>query len=110
MYIVIVLVAVLMAFISGCVSGKSLQDRHHMSRLVVPSDGDYLIFEASTGVDYPADDADAEAVRRDWIRQWLERRGLCANGFEVIKRVELGDSADNPYRHDLRYTLRCATP
>lgn len=80
-----------------------------MSRLYTAEDDTTLVFEASVSPDYPANDDNAEAVRHAWISQWLERRRLCANGFIVLDRVELGSASDNPYRHDLRYTLRCAS-
>ncbi len=94
--------------VSGCISGKSLQDRHSMSRLVTTPGSDSITFEASVSPDYPADSEAAEREREDWMRQWLERARICGNGFEVVKRVPIGSAADNPYRHDLRYTLRCS--
>ncbi len=79
-----------------------------MSRLIMPSAGDNIVFEASVSPDYPLDSQAAEQERRRWMQQWLERTGSCPDGFEIIDRVRLGDSIDNPYRHDLRYTLRCS--
>lgn len=78
-----------------------------MSRLVISPDSSDIIFEASTGPDYPADSELAEEERRRWISQWLDRSDTCPNGFTIVDRVRIGDAADNPYRHDLRYTLRC---
>ena len=88
-------------------SGKLIHDRHSMSRLYVPDDGDRIVFEASVSPDYPAQGEEAEAARMLWIKQWLKQRNLCANGFEIEERTKIGSAADNPYHHDLRYTLRC---
>ncbi|MFK8016385.1 MAG: hypothetical protein AB8G17_13215 [Gammaproteobacteria bacterium] len=94
--------------LSGCAtSTKALADRHSMSRLWAAPEGDLIYFEATVSPDYPLDSAAAEVVREDWMAQWLERGRLCANGFEVIDRIRIGSAADNPYQHDLRYTLRC---
>lgn len=93
--------------VGGCVSGKSLGDRHSMSRLVNDPGSDTITFEATVSPDYPATSDAAEREREDWMRQWLDRARLCANGFTVVDRVSIGSAADNPYRHDLRYTLRC---
>lgn len=104
---VLVVLAVLAQ--AGCVSGKSLQDRHSMSRLWASPDGRDIFFEASVGPDYPLDSAAAEAERENWMRQWLERERLCPDGFEIIDRRQIGSALDNPYHHDLRYTLRCVS-
>jgi hypothetical protein len=93
----------------GCVSGKSLQDRHSMSRLWASPDGSDIFFEASVGPDYPLNSAAAEAQRRSWMGQWLDRARLCPDGFEIIDRRQIGSAIDNPYHHDLRYTLRCVS-
>ncbi len=95
--------------VGGCVSGKSLADRHSMSRLVNEPGSDTITFEATVSPDYPAASEAAERERENWMRQWLDRSRLCAEGFEVVKRVVIGSAADNPYRHDLRYTLRCTS-
>jgi hypothetical protein len=80
-----------------------------MSRLWSDSDGT-IVFEASISPDYPLDSAVAEAERENWMAQWLERKRMCVNGFEVIDRTPIGSAADNPYQHDLRYRLRCLAP
>ena len=90
-------------------SGKSLVDRHSMSRLYTAPEGDLIIFEATVSPDYPLDSAEAEVERESWMSQWLERERMCADGFEIIDRIRIGSAADNPYRHDLRYTLKCSS-
>lgn len=91
-------------------SGKSLQDRHSMSRLYISPSGSDIVFEASVGPDYPLDSAAAEAEREAWMSQWLDRKRMCQDGFEIMDRQEIGSAIDNPYQHDLRYTLRCVSP
>lgn len=78
-----------------------------MSRLWVDPESKDILFEATVSPDYPVDTPAAEEVRRDWMRQWLERQSLCQKGFAVVSRERLGRTADNPYLHDLRYKLRC---
>ncbi|MEO1576780.1 MAG: hypothetical protein AAFU65_17670 [Pseudomonadota bacterium] len=78
-----------------------------MSRIILTPNSSDIVFEASVSPDYPLDSEVAEEERRRWIEQWLERSDTCPNGFEVLKRERLGSAADNPYQHDLRYTLRC---
>lgn len=109
-------VLAVLALAGGCagsgvaryVSGKDLQDRHSMSRLYPATDGATLIFEASVSAEYPPDDPAAEAARERWIAQWLARRSLCPDGYEILDRAHLGAAADNPYGHHLRYRLRCS--
>ncbi|MFK7886059.1 MAG: hypothetical protein AB8G16_04265 [Gammaproteobacteria bacterium] len=96
-------------FALGCastLSGKSVHDRHGMSRLWATDEGG-IVFEASISPDYPLDSPAAESAREKWMRQWLDRQSMCLHGFEVIDRKRIGSAADNPYQHDLRYTLRC---
>ncbi len=101
--------ALLAALASGCASsGIGNYDRHTMSRLYLTPDGNGIVFEASVSPDYPADSEAGEAARMLWIEQWLDQRNYCAEGFVVEERLPLGSAADNPYQHDLRYTLRCA--
>ena len=96
------------ATLHGCAgSGKLVHDRHSMSRLYVDEQGDGLVFEASVSPEYPRDSDGGEAVRREWMQQWLTQRKLCDNGFTVLERQDIGSAADNPYWHDLRYRLRC---
>ena len=78
-----------------------------MSRLWVDPETREILFEATAGPDYPIDSEAAEQERRRWMQQWLDRTDSCPRGFDVIDRVRIGDAADNPYQHDLRYTLRC---
>ena len=107
----LLLMTVFVTALTGCAnSGRTLFDRHSLSRLYVPDDGDGLVFEATTNASYPADSAAAEAERMEWIDQWLAQRKICDAGFEVKDRIAIGSAADNPYRHDLRYQLRCAEP
>ncbi len=67
------LLALALVLLGGCVSGKSLADRHSMSRLWAAPDGDLIYFEATLSPDYPLDSAAAETEREAWMAQWLPR-------------------------------------
>lgn len=92
---------------AGC-SGKSLQDRHYYSRLVI--EDDKIFFEATATPEYPLESEAAETVRGNWLAQWLRLRGVCPRGHKVVSRQRIGPADNNPYRHDLRYTVECEAP
>lgn len=99
----------LLPVLAGCASSSIGNfDRHALSRLYPAPSGSELVFEASVSPQYPADSEAAEATRMQWIELWLDQRNLCADGFEIKDRIAIGSAADNPYQHDLRYTLACA--
>ena len=66
-----------------------------------------LIFEAQAGAAYPADSESAEATRMQWLQHWLDRKGLCPDGYEILMREAIGAGQPNFHDMDLRYKLRC---
>ena len=84
-------------------------DRHSMSWLIVPASGDTMVFEAQTNAVYPAGTPEGEATRKQWMADWLDRRGLCPNGFNIVDGPRsFRPDEDNPHRAQLRYELQCA--
>ena len=86
-------------------------DRHRYSQLVQPFDRPGLIyFDVTYTAAWPADDPAAEAERMRWLAGWLQARGGCPDGFEVLRDRPFEWTEDNPRRHDRRYEVRCRVP
>lgn len=85
--------------------------RHSMSGLrEEPGNTESLWFEVRTDSLYPEDSEDAEAARMKWLQTWLDRRGLCPYGNEIVAREPIDRSEVNPYGFNLRYRLKCLPP
>jgi hypothetical protein len=104
----------LMLALAGCES--TLHDpteyhRHSMSGLrEEPGNAETLWFEVRTDSLYPEDSEEAEAARMKWLQAWLDRRGLCPHGNEIVAREAIDRSEMNPYGFNLRYRLKCLPP
>ncbi len=98
---------------SGCaIEEKSRGDfeRHNNSILRTSyQDESVLVFEAKAGAAYPADSEAAEAVRMEWLQSWLDGRGLCPSGYEVLSREPIAPGQPNFHDMDLRYLLKCVS-
>ena len=82
-------------------------DRHTMSNIWRShADDTRLIFDADLNDKYPDDEA-GEAARRQWLTAWMEARGYCPQGFEILERRRYRPGEFNRYNRDLRYELRC---
>ncbi|MBW7930490.1 MAG: hypothetical protein H3C57_04180 [Gammaproteobacteria bacterium] len=83
-------------------------DRHRLSEITLPRDhGEVFYFDVAVDSAFPADDAEAEAVRMRWLDEWLKLRKMCPDGHEVLERRSFGFLEDNPAHRDLRYEVRC---
>jgi hypothetical protein len=83
-------------------------ERHNSSILRTSyQDESMLVFEAKAGAAYPADSETAEAMRMDWLQAWLDRRSLCPDGYEIIRREPIEPGQPNFHDMDLRYLLKC---
>ncbi len=93
--------------LAACAAGPTDDyERHSSSRLVaVEGARDEYVFEVQEAAGGAA--ADAEAVRMRWLSQWLELRGVCAAGYEIVDRRRFGSMEYNPMRADYRYLVRC---
>ena len=92
-------------------TGEKDYDRHRMSSIgVSATDPGLYVFEAKISPKFPADSAAAEQMRLDWLADWMERRDFCSGGYEVLERRPFRPDEPNPYRSDLRYTVKCTEP
>jgi hypothetical protein len=86
-------------------------DRHRLSGLRgTPSNSEVLIFEAKTTAQAPEDTPAGETIRMQWLEGWLEQRGMCQSGYEILERRHYTTMDANPYSYDLRYEIRCVAP
>jgi hypothetical protein len=86
-------------------------ERHNASILRESyQEPDALVFEAKAGAAYPADSESAEAVRMQWLQDWLDLKGLCPGGYDILRRERIGAGQPNFHDMDLRYKLRCRDP
>lgn len=100
--------AVIVVVAAGCSaldSGTDF-DRHRLSSLLPADEAALFWFDVQLTPTYP-DDPAGEAVRQAWISDWLDLRGYCPFGHEVLGRRPFGPDDDNPRRADLRYDVRC---
>ncbi|CAN5212412.1 hypothetical protein BH24PSE2_BH24PSE2_02360 [soil metagenome] len=103
-----ILTGLLVAVLAGC-AGERDYDRHRMSRIgTTASDPGAWLYEAQIDPKYPAESAAAEAMRMEWLDDWMERGQYCADGYEVVERREFAADEPNPYGSDLRYLVKCA--
>ena len=88
---VICAAAVVLSLLSGCAfEEKSRADfERHQSSILRTSyqDSAMLVFEARAGAAYPEDSETAETLRMSWLQDWLDRQGLCPDGYEIVTRL-----------------------
>jgi len=95
---------------AGCdtMHDKSDYQRHTMSDLREDwRRPGVILFEADASSLYPADSAEAEAVRMEWLAAWMKRSGNCPVGWTVVSRTAIDPSEVHARRHDLRYEVEC---
>jgi hypothetical protein len=68
-----------------------------------------FVFTAQTNtVMTENDDGEAEQIRRDWLADELNARGMCAAGYFIeIRRLVEPPDAPSTNAHDVVYTGRC---
>ncbi len=74
-----------------------------------PEPSGAFVFTARTNTVMTAnDDGEAEQIRRDWLADELNDRGMCANGYFVeIRQLSEPPDAPSSNEHDVVYTGRC---
>ena len=95
---------------AGCdmMHDKSDYQRHTMSDLREDwRRPGVILFEADASSLYPADSAEAEAVRMEWLAAWMKLSGNCPAGWTVVSRAPIDPSEVHARRHDLRYEVEC---
>ncbi|MBM4196304.1 MAG: hypothetical protein FJ197_04285 [Gammaproteobacteria bacterium] len=108
-------VAPAIAMLVSCAAFDSpdLYNRHRFSEITQPRDGaggasrDVFYFDVSITAEFPDNDATAEAERMRWLDEWLELRGMCPAGREILRKRPFDFMEDNPARRDQRYEVRC---
>jgi hypothetical protein len=98
--------------LAGCAGMHDSPDfeRHSNSQLTVPHERDDVVyFDVKLSANYPDRDAAAEAKRMEWLQAWLDFKGLCPNGYEIVNRREFRFEELNAGRYDLRYEVACTT-
>jgi len=104
-------VVMALVLMSGCAMEEQSRadfERHNSSILRTSyQDESMLVFEAKAGAAFPADSESAEAMRMGWLEDWLDRRGLCPDGYEIISRDPIAPGQPNFHDMDLRYLLKC---
>ena len=91
---------------AGCATDTSY-DRHNLSRVWLSQDGSQIFFDATASTAYPAESAEAEAIRLVWLSDWLKLRKFCTGGHRISERRAIRDDEYNPQRHNLRYQIEC---
>jgi hypothetical protein len=68
-----------------------------------------FVFTAQTNTVMTAnDDGEAEQIRRDWLADELNARGMCVGGYFVeIRRLVEPPDAPSSNAHDVVYAGRC---
>jgi hypothetical protein len=126
-YLCIMLLSTVVLF-SGC----DETNRAYFSKLSEPQIQDGLqVFEykTSTGgggvecyggkctVDYskwrkpawPYESAEAEQVRMQWLKSWLDEKGYANANYEIIARERIKDFLSTGERYDVRYEVAVRT-
>ena len=101
-------------FMSACQQLDSIHDspdfyRHSYSQLSTPMSGEggYYWFDVKLTPEFPDNNDAAEAVRMQWLEEWLAIRKTCLPGFEVLERRPFDFLEHNPGQYDLRYKVTC---
>jgi hypothetical protein len=100
----------MIAVLAGCTALEDRADYHRHTMSDLREDWrrpGVFLFETSTSSLYPADSAEAEAKRMEWLAGWMKRLGYCPSGWEVFGRAPVPPAEQRGARHDLRYDVRC---
>lgn len=107
----LVAIAAMLALTACAGSADKDFDRHRLSNIgESAADPGVYVFESKISPKYPADSAAAELMRLEWLDDWMKQRAYCSEGHEVLERRAFRSDEPNPYRSDLRYSVKCAEP
>jgi hypothetical protein len=71
-----------LAALGGCIDN----DRVRVQSFAAAADGSFTYAARTNTVMTENDDGAAERIRRDWLTETLEARGMCNGGFVVYQR------------------------
>jgi hypothetical protein len=92
---------VLLVLFGGC------NDRLRVVSFEADPAGSFVFTAQTNTVMTENDDGEAEQIRRDWLADELNARGMCSAGYFVeIRRLEPPD-APSSNAHDVVYSGRC---
>lgn len=92
----------------ACAADGNSFERHSLSRLSpVPGSGTEYVFETRAVPGLDRDAPAAEAVRMQWLSEWLAVRSACGLGYEVTERRQIARTEDSFYNMEFRYAVRC---
>ncbi len=80
-----------LAALCGCIDN----DRVRVQSFAAGADGSFTYAAHTDAVMTENDDGAAERIRRDWLAETLEARGMCAGGYVVYQR-RLAIPAERP--------------
>ena len=93
---------VLLVLFAGC------NDRLRAVSLEADPAGTFVFTAQTNTVRTENDDGEAEQIRRDWLADELNSRGMCAAGYFVeIRRLVEPPDAPATNAHDVVYSGRC---
>lgn len=95
---------------AACAMQDNSYERHRLSQLkTVAGSADQFVFEARAVPGMQRDAPEAEAVRLQWLSDWLDVRGTCKPGYEILERRLYEAQEFNPRESQFRYLIRCRT-
>jgi hypothetical protein len=91
--------------LAGCIIDN---DSLRLESFTADPDGTFVFAVLTNTVMTPNDDGEAEQIRRGWLAEQLDARGMCNAGY-VIETRRLIEPSDAPASnaHDVVYSGRC---
>ena len=100
----------MLAFAGFVLLGGCIIDNDHVRVVSFEADptGTFVFTAQTNTVMTENDDGEAEQIRRDWLADELNARGMCAAGYFVeIRRLVEPPDAPSSNAHDVVYSGRC---
>src|SRR6266853_7060293 len=93
-----------LVLLGGCIIDN---DRVRVESFVADPAGAFVFTAQTNTVMTANDDGEAEQIRRDWLADELNARGMCAAGYFVeIRRLVEPPDAPSSNAHDVVYSGR----
>jgi hypothetical protein len=93
---------------AGLVLLGGCNDQLRVVNLAADPAGTFVFTAQTNTVMTENDDGEAEQIRRDWLADELNARGMCSAGYFVeIRRLVEPPDAPSSNAHDVVYSGRC---